>query len=262
MVNPVIASLIMAIIQGITEWLPISSSAQLEVASRLLSFQNSLIFDVVLHFGTLMAVFIYFSKDIMDIIEDLLRGKWKSQNGRLGILLIIATIPAGIFGLLFHKFFEQSLDNLMFISLGLAITGVVLLIGSLKINKKAKKIIDLTYKDALLIGAAQILALFRGVTRSGTTISSGLLLGLDEKSAVKFSFLLSIPVILGANVVEVGSSTLPANLLWAALVSFAVGIATIHLSFNYILSNRKNLRWLALYVFLLAIGIWIYLIVS
>jgi len=261
--NQILSALILALIQGIAEWLPISSSGHLVLFSRLLGFSNSLTFDVALHFGTLMAVFVYFGKDIIDIIEDLLKGNWKTENSRLGFLLIIGTIPAGIAGFLFHDIFENTLGNLWLLCLGFATTGVILLIGSININKSgknAKKLSELSYKSALLIGLAEMLSLFRGISRGGTTISSGLLLGLREKSAVKFSFLLSIPVVFGANVLEIGNATLPPEMLWAALVSFAAGLLTIHISFTYILNNRKNLRWLALYVFLIAAAVLVYLI--
>ncbi len=259
--NALFVSLIIAVVQGIAEWLPISSSAQVELFSKILSFQSSLVFDVVLQFGTLMAVFVYFSRDIIDIIESLLRGQFTSENGKLGVLLIIASIPALVFGLFLHRFFESSVDNLLLMSFGFAITGVVLLIGSLDLKTREKKLMEINYRDALLIGFAQAFSLFRGISRSGTTITSGLILGLSEKSAIKFSFLLSIPVIMGASVLEIGINSLPSNMFWAALVSFLVGIVSIHFSFTYILNNRKNLRWLALYVFLLAIGIWLYLII-
>lgn len=259
--NQIIASLILAIVQGTAEWLPISSSGHLILVSKLIGFPNDFTFFVALHFGTLMAIFVYFSRDIVDIIESLMKRQWKSENGKIGILLIIAVIPAGLFGILFHYFVPENNDNLFLLSLGFAITAVVLFIGAVDFNKGRKiHIGELGYKRALLIGLAQVLSLFRGISRSGTTISSGLLLGLSEKNAVKFSFLLSIPIVLGANLLEIGSNRLPSSFLWATLVSFAVGILTIHLSFTYVLNNKKNLRWLGAYVALLTISIWIWLI--
>src|SRR3989344_1953272 len=99
--NEFIASVILAVIQGLSEWLPISSSGHLVLFSRILGYENSVAFDVALHFGTLMAVFVYFGRDIFNIIEDYLKGKWRSDNAKLGYLLIIATIPAAAIGYLF-----------------------------------------------------------------------------------------------------------------------------------------------------------------
>lgn len=258
-----ISALILAIVQGITEWIPVSSSGHLVLVSKILGFNNNLMFDVALHFGTLMAVFIYFGKDITEIIRQLFSFNFKSEHGKLGLLLILATIPAAVLGFFFKDFIESNLANLGLLALGWSITGLILFIGS--ISKPKKKIVEskgISYTIAGLIGLAQVLSLFRGISRSGSTITAGLLLGLNEKMAVKFSFLMSIPIIFGASIVQIGNNALPSNLLWATLVSFAVGITTIHFSFNYFLSNRKNLRWFAFYVWLLAIGTGIYLLVN
>jgi len=118
------------------------------------------------------------------------------------------------------------------------------------------------YGKAMLVGLSQIFALFPGISRSGSTIGTGLLLGLDEKRAVKFSFLMSIPVIFGANILAIGNSTLPPSLIWATLVSFFVGLLAIHLLYKFVLTSRKNLRWFAGYALLLAAGLGTWLLVS
>src|SRR3989344_890255 len=154
MINEFISSLILAVIQGATEWLPISSSGHLVLFEKILGFKSGGIqFDVALHFGTLMAVFVYFGKDIVDIIEQILKGNWKSKEAKLGFLLFIA---------------------------------------SLDFKNKKKEV---GFLDSVLIGFGQAVSILPGVSRSGATISTGLLRGLDEKTAVKFSFLMSIPVI-------------------------------------------------------------------
>lgn len=257
--NDIISALILAIVQGIAEWIPISSSAHLVLASRLLDFDNTLLFDVALHFGTLMAVFVYFGNDIVNILKDVLSFKFKTENGKLGVLLIIGAIPAAIFGFLLRNIVENNGDNLFLIAIGLLITSLILFIGSMGIGKRKIGLEKLGYFGAFLIGLAQVLSLFRGISRSGGTITSGLLLGLDMKDAVKFSFLLSIPVIFGANIVTIGNQTLPHELLWATLVSFLVGLCMINISFKYILVNRKNLKWFGVYTLLLALGILVYL---
>ena len=258
--NDLISSLLLAIIQGLTEWLPISSSGHLVLFEKILNYSGSLTFDVALHFGTLMAVFVYFGEDIVDIVKEIIRGNFKSDNGKLGLLLIIGTIPAAIVGFLFQKYFEAAFTSLAVVTVGFAITSVILLIASLdfKIPSFKKKF---GWKNALFIGCAQALALFPGISRSGTTIAGGLLAGLKEKDAMKFSFLLSIPAIFGAAILEIGNKRIPAEMIWATLVSFLVGLLKIYLLFNYVLSSRKNLRWFALYTLILAVTIGFYLLV-
>ncbi len=247
--NDFVSAIILAIVQGITEWIPVSSSGHLVLVERLLNYNGGLFFDVALHFGTLMAVFVYFGRDITNILEDLLKGRWKSENGRLGIYILIATIPAGIVGTIFLNYFEQIFGNLLFVALGFGITGLLLFIASIDVKRKR----ELNIKGAFLIGLAQIASIFPGISRSGTTISSGLLLGLNEKDAVKFSFLMSIPIIFGANILTIGNRVLPKELIWATLVSFFVGLGAIHVLYKYVLLDKKRLRWFGGYALLLGL---------
>ena len=258
--NEFFASIILGIMQGLTEWLPVSSSGHLVLFQNILSYHPGLEFDVAVHFGTLMAVFVYFGKDIVDIIESLLRGKWKSENGKLGILIIIATIPAAIIGYVFRDVFEAAFQSLWIVAVGFGITGLILIIASLDFKKNTKG--SPSYLDALLIGIAQAVAIFPGISRSGSTISAGLLRGLNEKSAMRFSFLMSIPVIFGAGILEIGSKRLDSSLMWATLAAFIVGLATIYFLLNFIAKSKKNLRWFAGYALALALAILIYLIVN
>tara|TARA_Y100000310_G_scaffold345322_1_gene463772 strand:+ start:3023 stop:3823 length:801 start_codon:yes stop_codon:yes gene_type:complete len=265
MVDGIIAALIIAVVQGLTEWLPVSSSGHLVLFERILNYPGGLLFDVALHFGTLMAVFVYFGKDITDIIQDLLKGKWGSENGRLGLLLIVATIPATVVGFFFRGVLEVVFSSLGIAALGFGITGLFLLIASLDIRVGGRKLgfgkgRKLGFGGAFWIGIAQVLSLFPGISRSGATISSGLLLGLKEKAALKFAFLMSVPIIFGANILAVGNKTLEPELIWASLVSFFVGLGAIHIMYKYILTSRKNLRWFALYALLLSLGLGIWLV--
>lgn len=258
MVGELIASLIIAVVQGLTEWLPVSSSGHIALFEKLLGFNGGLLFEVALHFGTLMAVFVYFGGDIVDIIREVLSGRVKEGNGKLGLMIIVATIPAAIFGFLLKDVFESVFTNLWIAALGFAVTGVFLLIASVAPVRKGK----LSYGKSLLIGCAQIISLFPGVSRSGTTIGAGLLTGLSEKEAIKFSFLMSIPIIFGANILVIGNTALPSSLIWATMVAFIVGLITIHLLYGYVLTKRENLKWFALYTFLLAIGIVVWQLVG
>ena len=252
-------AIILAIIQGITEWLPVSSSGHLAITEKLLNYEASLTFDVALHFGTLMSVFVYFGKDITDIIQDMLKLKFKTENAKLGIYLAIATIPAAIIGFLFKNAFEKIFSNLIVVALGFSITGIILIIASLPIIKQDN---NLTISKSIIIGTSQILSLLPGVSRSGTTTSTGILLGLKEKTALKFSFLMSIPIIFGANILTISNETLPKELIWATLVSFIIGLLSLHLIYKHILTNKKNLRYFGIYALLLALAIAIFSIMS
>ena len=280
-VNELVSSILLAIVQGITEWLPVSSSGHLVLFEKILCFEGSLVFDVALHFGTLMAVFVYFGGDIIDIIRDLLSGKFSTESGRIGLLVIAATIPSVVVGFLLRDIFDSIFRGLGITAMGFAVTGVFLIISSLSSSgfgphvfsparppekTLAKSSVSLSkkkggfgYGKALLVGVAQAFALFPGVSRSGATIGSGLLLGLSEKSAMKFSFLMSIPVVFGANLLVIGNNALPPNLIWASLVSFVIGLIVIHLLYGKVLTKRKNLAWFGVYALALAaaLGIWV-----
>ena len=254
-----ISALILGVVQGITEFFPVSSSGHLILIGRILNYSGSLLFEAALHFGTLMAVFVYFGKDIIDILRDFFSGKWSSENGRLGILLIIASIPAGIVGFFVRNLFNSISGNLLVLGFGWAVTGLVLFIGSIKFSK-IKELGKIRYGNAFLIGITQVFSLIPGVSRSGLTISSGLLSGLNEKDSVKFSYLLSIPVILGANLASIGNKTLPSEFIWATLLSFFVGLIFINISFRYVLTKRKNLRWFGGYTLLLSLIVIVFLL--
>ena len=257
--NAFFAQIILAVVQGIAEWFPISSSSHLVLISELLGYANTLQFDVAVHFGTLMAVFIYFRREILDIARDVLRLRFNTIHGRFGVYLVIATIPAAVAGFLLKSFIETTLGNFSLIAVGLGITGIVLLIGSTSSGKR--KFEQLNVWDAVLIGLAQIASLFRGISRSGSTISAGLLRGLDEKTAVTFSFLMSIPIVLGANILELGGASLPREFLLPMLVSFIVGLGTIHVFIRFVLTSRKNLRWFGIYVLIVAACLELWLLV-
>lgn len=245
--NELISALIIAIVQGITEWLPVSSSGHIFIFEKILPYSSSLTFDTALHFGTLMSVFVYFGRDITKIIEDFARLRFKSENGKLGIYLLIATIPAGLIGFFFKDVFEMVFSDARIVALGFGITGLLLIIAGISSNKRLS---NLNAKNSILIGIAQIFAIFPGVSRSGTTLSTGLILGLDEKTALKFSFLLAIPIIFGANILEIGSDKLPPELIWATLASFIVGLLVLHVLYKYILTSRKNLKYFGGYALL------------
>ena len=249
--------IILAIVQGLSEWLPISSSGHLVLFSHLLGIENSIQFDVAVHLGTLMAVFVYFGRDICDIAEAILKGRWKSEKAVLGWMVLIGSIPVAVIGLIFRKYFELAFESLLFVGVGFLITSMILFIASLDfkgINEVPR------WKVALFIGFCQAVAIFPGISRSGSTLAAGLASKLDMKNALRFSFLLAIPAIFGASILELGNSQLPSSFILPTLVSFIVGLLTIHLIFKYLLTTAKSLRWFALYEIIIAIITLIYTI--
>lgn len=251
-----LATLILAIVQGVTEWLPISSSGHVVLFEKILNYNGTLAFQTALHFGTLMAVFVYFGKDILDILKEVFSLRFNSENGKVGLYLILASVPAAVFGFCFFDFFESVSDNLLIISLGFGLTALILFIASIK-NESHEK---LNSKKSFLIGLSQAFAILPGISRAGATISFGIVSGLNRKDAARFSFLLSAPVIFGATIFSIGNQKLPPNLIWATMVSFFVGLLSLRFMFGIVLKNKRNLMLFGFYALFLAISILIYLI--
>ena len=181
-------AVILGLIQGITEWLPVSSSGHLVIFQHLFGLQIPVFFDVLLHVGTLAVVFVVFWRDILEIIKAILKLDFKSEYGRLFIFILLGSIPTALIGLIFHEILVSFFSNLLVVAIGLIITGTLLFFCERKLGKK-----ELTEKDSLLIGLVQGLAIIPGISRSGSTIGTGLLLGIDRDKVTRFSFLLSIP---------------------------------------------------------------------
>ena len=242
---------VLGIVQGITEWLPVSSSTHIGLVSSWLGIVPTLSVEVALHLGTLMAVFVYFGNDIVSGVRDLLLGEFRTDFARLLLFVGLASIPAGLLGYAFHDMISGYTGSFAFAGGGLLITSLLLFLGS----KAPHRSRPLTARGALLIGCVQALSLLRGISRSGSTLVPGLWLGLREREAIRFSFLLSIPVIIGASLVSIGNQPLSSSLFLGTLVSFGVGIGGIHFFFTRVLCDRQNLRWFAVYTGLLGIGI-------
>jgi len=215
----IIQAIIMGIVQGLTEFLPVSSSAHLVLTPELLGAKSSLAFDTLLHAGTLVAVIGYFWKDITSMIKsfvssllDIPRGKFKEEltedpYKRLAWLVVVGTIPAGLMGVLFKSEFEALFDSVTMVGCFLLVTGVILWssewITKKNSDKKSKDIKEVSFTNSLVIGVFQGFAIAPGISRSGSTIAAGLFSGLERKLAARYSFLLSIPAILGATLIQV-----------------------------------------------------------
>jgi undecaprenyl-diphosphatase len=211
----IIQSILLGIIQGLTEFIPVSSTAHLLIAQRLIGWQNPtpqqssfiFIFIVLVQLGTVLALIIYFKKDLYQILRITLTSLWNKKpfadpQARLGWFLILATIPAGIGGILFKPLVEQLFKNpLLEAFIRLSMTAVLLLIAE-KIGQHNRELDSLNWIDALWIGCAQVLSIFPGVSRSGTTIAGGMTRQFVRPAAARFAFLMSIPVMLLAGLYE------------------------------------------------------------
>lgn len=233
-----IYAILLGIIQGITEWLPVSSSGHLAIFQSILGITVPVLFDVILHVATLFVIFVVFNKDIVKCLQSLFRFDWKSEYGLLNKYLIIATIPTAIIGYLFHDLFVSFFTDMKMIAFAFLFTGCVLF--ATKFAKSNKKI---NIKNSLLIGIAQAIAIAPGVSRSGMTISAGLLSGIDKKNIVRFSFLLAIPAIIGAFIFEMKdlAGLTMTDALTGFIASFIVGYFSLKLLLKII---NKNKFWM------------------
>ncbi len=240
--------IIVAIIQGITEFLPISSSAHLVLIPKIINQPDQgLLMDVAVHIGTLLAVITFFYKDIYKISHGfcyLILSKEKDnaeykKQGILGIHIIIASIPVIIAGFIMNALFNDGIRSIEVIAATTIIFGLLLLFADIK-GKQDKSINDLNIKSALLIGLAQIFALIPGTSRSGVTMTMALILGLDRLSAAKFSLLIGIPTILGAGLlksIELYQSqnmALTNDALIGCFLSFITALIAIFLMFKWL----------------------------
>ncbi|MBW7887381.1 MAG: undecaprenyl-diphosphatase UppP [Bacteroidetes bacterium] len=254
-------AIILGIIQGLTEFLPISSTAHLRIVPALLGWQDpGAAFTAVIQFGTLVAVIIYFSKDIFHIISSVVKGIaakniFYDRNALLGWMIAAGTIPIVVFGLTFKHSIETSLRSLYIISASMIVLAVVLILAEafvkkhLAAGKKLKSLDELSWKEAIIIGLWQSVALIPGSSRSGTTITGGLFLGLTRETAARFSFLLSLPSVFAAGVLELvkerhellSSNIGGINLLVATIVSGIVGYTSIAFLLDYLKKHTTYL---------------------
>lgn len=249
---------ILAIIQGITEFLPISSSAHLILPETLLGWDSQgLAFDVAVHVGSLLAVIIYFRQDIINMTIDWCRFGFTRQqttNSKLAWYVVLATIPAIIIGFTFKSFIEVYARSGAVIAFTTIVFGLLLWYADAK--AKCNKVVDnMTWKHSMIIGLSQAIALIPGTSRSGITMTTGLLLGYDRESSARFSFLLSIPVILGAGLLATLDLIAEPNavdwsaLAYGALFSFVSAYICIALFLTWI--NRIGMFPFVIYRLLL-----------
>lgn len=263
----IIQAIIIGLVQGLTEFLPVSSSAHLIFAQQFLGVtEPSLAFDVLLHLGTLVAVVGYFFKDIVRMIiaffkslTDIVKGRFKSEIKRdpykkLAWFTILATIPVGIAGIVFDDLVESLFTGITLPAFFLLITGC-LLFASQRMNTGKINIDEINWKEALILGCGQACALLPGLSRSGTTIATGLLLDLDKEFAAKFSFILSIPAILGATVIQLKDVSITNVELTAWIAGFAIAAISGYLAIKFLLKliKERSLDVFAYYCWIIGI---------
>ncbi len=236
-----LTAVLLGLVQGVTEFLPVSSSGHLAIAEQLLNLQGASnvpgFFDVLLHLGTLVAVFIAYWDDIRDMIVEFFAGigdlaHHSTPNPvpparRLILLIIVGTLPLFVM-VPFRHFFSSLGDNMYFIGGALIFTGILLFVSD-RVHHGRKTEKTATMLDALLVGLGQAIALCPGISRSGMTITTGCFAGFERKFAVRFAFLLSIPAVIGANILSL-KDAIDAGIDWASVPAYLVGVAVAAVS--------------------------------
>ncbi len=218
--------IILAILQGLTEFLPISSSGHLAILENLMAIQEVVAVTAILHFGTLLATIVYFRRELYEIIIGLI--KKESSAIKYVINIIIGNIPIVVFAILFRDLIENTFTEVRLVMVFLGITGAVLLLTT--IVPRGEKQISVI--RALVVGIGQMFAVFPGLSRSGLTISSGIFAQMERTEAFKFSFLLSLPAVLGANLLEIkeiASLPNPIEIFIGLIISFVFGLIALRL---------------------------------
>ncbi|MCK9558015.1 MAG: undecaprenyl-diphosphate phosphatase [Candidatus Cloacimonetes bacterium] len=255
-------TVLLGLVQGLTEFIPVSSSGHLVLAQHFLGIEagGDISFEVFMHLGTLLAVFIFFHRQIWDLIISLF--SWKSgldgethrKNRSIIAYLIIATLATGLFYLIFDDMLKGAYDKPLFVAIMLLITGI-LIFASDFVKNTSVPASNIGFIKSVLIGLAQGIAIIPGISRSGTTITAALFCGVKRKDAAYFSFMLSIPAILAANISEMGSlMALDMSILHLYITGFVVSFISGYLVIAFLirLIQSGSLKYFAFYVWLVS----------
>ena len=234
MINELVSAILLGIVQGITEWLPVSSSGHLVLIQQLFNIEVSLFYDIMLHVGSVLVILLVFWKDILKI-----RGKW------LGYLVVGSLFTAGI-GYFGYDFFKGLFDSVETVGVALIVTGALLFYADKKNGQK-----KISFFDSILIGIMQGLAIIPGISRSGSTIAMGLFRGVKRDEIVKFSFILAIPAILGALLFEVVKQGFVVDFSFSLGVGTLVSMIVGYFSLKFLIKlvKERKLEWFAYYCF-------------
>ena len=265
----ILQAIILGIIQGVTELLPISSSAHLNIIPWIFGWTETTnfnvefnAFDVALHAGTLLAIGIFFFKDWINLIKGgykLAVKKEKTTEGKMFWYIVLATIPGGIIGFVLDHYFEDVLDNRWIIAIALIVMGIVLYIVDRKC-KSETKYENMTLKQTFLIGLSQALVFIPGVSRSGVTMTTGRILGVDRESAAKYSFMLSAPIVLAATIYKFKDFVFTIPFILGVLASFIVGLFVIKFLLEYL--KKGSFKVFAIYRVIFGIVIIAFLLIK
>jgi len=244
----VLEAILLAFVQGITEWLPISSSGHLALIQQKLGFESPVFFDVMLHLGTLIVILIVFREKIVKIAKIVRSKGLATPEGKILKLIIVGNVPVAIAYILFGKDIKAMFSNAFAVAIAFLATGVVLFL-TFRTRERRN---ELTYMDSVLIGVAQAFALVPGLSRSGLTIAIALLLGIERRKAAEFSFLLAIPAVIGAAIEEsltcefAGIDVLP--VLVGVIITIIVGYVALKLLLRIV--QRGKLYIFSIYCWL------------
>ncbi len=253
-----ITAIFLGIVQGITEFLPISSSGHLALLEHYLKVEGGgLTFDIILHMGTLAALLTYFFSDWQDMGRALLRPTYKNRpERRLAICLAVATIPGALAGVLLEKKAETLFRQPLRIAFLLAGVGLLLILGE-KLARHRRTLSGLSVREGFLIGLSQALAIMPGVSRSGITMTTGLLLGFTRETAARFSFLLATPIIAGSGLYKLLKSFFaapPPISVSSAILGFLAAVVSSYLAIRYLLQFLRHHTFIPFAVYRLALA--------
>ena len=270
-----IEAIILGLVQGLSEFLPISSSGHLALLENLFEIKEDsvIFFAVLLHIGTLVSIFIVYHEDIYALIKelfllfkDIFTGKGLRIEERpirkLGIMIIVSSIPTAIMGLLFSDYIDRIFGSLTVISICWIITGFILLFSE-KLNNNKKEIEGMKYRNAIFVGICQGLAIMPGISRSGSTIVGSLVTGLKREFAVEFAFLISIPAILGSAILEFPKAIkagIEPSTIGPMIVGFLVAAISGYFAITTMIRivSKHRMRYFSYYVWILGLGTFIY----
>ena len=242
-------ALLLGIVQGITEFLPVSSSGHLVIIQELFKIKAGILFDIILHIGSLIAVLIFFRKEIMRIIKSFFIND--KENRKLGFLIITTTVFTGLLGFILKDFVESLFTSTLWVGIGLIVTGIVLYLTKfVKENKRT-----LSFKHSIIIGLVQAISLIPGISRSGSTISAALYLGINREVAARFSFLVFIPAILGSLVIKLYEENLENLDIGALVIGFIASFIVSLVALKYLFKLLINPKFYMFSYYCLVVGI-------
>ena len=254
----IINAIILGVIQGLTEFLPVSSSGHLEIAKKILGqeivAEKSLLMTVVLHFATALATLFVFKKEVISITKGILLFDFKNDEFKFSLKIILSMIPAVFIGLIFNKEIEQLFSyGIFYIGIMLIITGILLLLADK--SKPSNK--NINYKDAILIGISQAIAIIPGISRSGATISTSVLLGIDKETSARFSFLMVVPLIFGKMFQDLFSGNIiyDDTIFTSLLAGFSTSLITGFFACKLMITivKKSKLKYFSIYCFLIGL---------